>query len=216
MEPTHARPETADSLPSRGTEGSERGAAPPGDDALLLAVQARDDAALAELYDRYGRLAFGLAYRILGERGVAEDVVQEAFLNVWRRAGSFQTGRGGVRPWLHSIVHNLAIDRRRGRYRRELQDVPIESVTFSLEGSDDDPFVTVAGELDAARIREALTALPADQRQAIELAYFAGLTHQEIAERTETPLGTVKSRLRLGLHKLRAVLGGSALDSGRA
>ncbi|MGH2535754.1 MAG: sigma-70 family RNA polymerase sigma factor [Thermomicrobiales bacterium] len=205
MEPTHARQETADAA-----------ATPPGDDLLLLAVQARDDAALAELYDRYGRLAFGLAYRILGERGVAEDVVQEAFLNVWRRAGSFQTGRGGVRPWLLSIVHNLAIDRRRGRYRRELQDVPLESVTFALENTGDDPFVTVAGELDAARIHAALATLPLDQRQAIELAYFAGLTHQEIAERTETPLGTVKSRLRLGLHKLRAVLGDTVLDSGIA
>lgn len=202
MESTPARHQTA--------------AAPPGDDALLLAIQARDDAALGELYDRYGRPAFGLAYRILGERGGAEDVVQEAFLNVWRRAASFQTGRGGVRPWLLSIVHNLAIDRRRGRHRRELQDVPIETVTYSLESTDDDPFVAVASDLEAAQVHAALNALPADQRQAIELAYFAGLTHQEIAARTGTPLGTVKSRLRLGLQKMRAVLGDAAPDAGNA
>jgi RNA polymerase sigma-70 factor (ECF subfamily) len=123
VEPTPASPETAD-------------AASP-DDALLVAIQQRDEAALAALYDRYGRLAYALAYRILGERGAAEDVVQEAFLNVWRRAASFQAGRAGARPWLLSIVHNLAIDRRRGRFRHQLQDQPLDGVEFALPCHDD-------------------------------------------------------------------------------
>jgi RNA polymerase sigma-70 factor (ECF subfamily) len=184
-----------------------------GDGALLTAIQARDPDALGHLYDQYGRLAFALAYRMLGERGVAEDVVQEAFLNVWRRAESFQPGRGSVRSWLLSIVHNLAIDRRRGRYRRELSDLPLEVVDYSLEDAND-PFETVAESLAADQVRAALSALPDDQRQAIELAYFAGLTHHEIAERLDAPLGTVKGRLRLGLRKLRAVLGDAAFDAG--
>jgi RNA polymerase sigma-70 factor (ECF subfamily) len=176
------------------------------DEDVLAAVQARDDAALAELYDRYGRLAFGLAYRILGERGVAEDVVQEAFLAVWRRADSYRTDRGSVRGWLMSIVHNASIDRRRGRFKREQGDVALDELAFKLETDADETFATVAEGIVAEQVRRALTGLPEEQRQAIELAYFGGLTQQEIAVRTGTPLGTVKSRLRLGLHKLRGLL----------
>src|SRR5262249_35429565 len=110
------------------------------DDALLAAIQARDDEALAALYDRYGRLAFGLAYRMLGERGASEDVVQESFLNVWRRAAGFELGRGSARSWLMSIVHNLAIDRRRGRQRRMWTDVALDEVDALLETEEDDAF----------------------------------------------------------------------------
>jgi RNA polymerase sigma-70 factor (ECF subfamily) len=176
------------------------------DDALLIAIQARDDAALGELYDRYGRLALGVAYRILGERGVAEDVVQEAFLNVWRKASGYQPGRGSVRTWLLTIVHNLAIDRRRGRHRREMTDVQIDEVEYSLGSDDEELFSTVSGAIEAEQVRRAIAELPAEQRQPIVLAYFGGLTHQEIAEQTGTPLGTVKSRMRLGLQKLRTAL----------
>jgi RNA polymerase sigma-70 factor (ECF subfamily) len=177
------------------------------DDALMVAIQQRDDSALADLYDRYGRLAFALAYRLLGESATAEDVVQEAFLNVWRRASSFQPGRsGGAKPWLLSIVHNLAIDRRRGRFRRESDHVPLDNVAFSLQDDADDPFTAVAGTIAAEQVQAAMTVLSADQREAVELAYFSGLTHQEIADRTGAPLGTVKGRLRLGLHKLRDIL----------
>jgi RNA polymerase sigma-70 factor (ECF subfamily) len=177
------------------------------DDALMVAIQQRDDSALADLYDRYGRLAFALAYRLLGESATAEDVVQEAFLNVWRRASSFQPGRsGGAKPWLLSIVHNLAIDRRRGRFRRESDHVPLDNVAFSLEDDADDPFSAVAETIAAEPVQAAMTVLSADQREAVELAYFSGLTHQEIADRTGAPLGTVKGRLRLGLHKLRDIL----------
>jgi RNA polymerase sigma-70 factor (ECF subfamily) len=177
------------------------------DDALMVAIQQRDDSALADLYDRYGRVAFALAYRLLGESATAEDVVQEAFLNVWRRASSFQPGRsGGAKPWLLSIVHNLAIDRRRGRFRRESDHVPLDNVAFSLQDEADDPFTAVAGTIAAEQVQAAMTALSTDQREAVELAYFSGLTHQEIADRTGAPLGTVKGRLRLGLHKLRDIL----------
>jgi RNA polymerase sigma-70 factor (ECF subfamily) len=176
------------------------------DEDVLASVQGRDDGALAELYDRYGRLAFGLAYRILGERGVAEDVVQEAFLAVWRRAGSYRAERGSVRAWLMSIVHNAAIDRRRGRFKREQSDVALDDLAFMLESDAEETFATVAEGIVAEQVRRALAGLPDEQRQAIELAYFGGLTQQEIAARTGTPLGTVKSRLRLGLHKLRGLL----------
>ena len=176
------------------------------DEAVLAAIQQRDDAALGELYDRYGRLAFSLAYRILGERGVAEDVVQDAFLSVWRRASSFQAGRGSARSWLMSIVHNAAIDRRRGRYRREQSDVQLDDVDYRLATDAEETFAVVAEGIAAEQVRVALDELPSEQRQAIELAFFGGLTHQEIAERTATPLGTVKSRMRLGLRKLRTLL----------
>jgi RNA polymerase sigma-70 factor, ECF subfamily len=181
------------------------------DDALLAAIQARDHDALAELYDRYGRLAFGLAYRLLGERGLAEDVVQEAFLNVWRRAAGFEVGRGSARSWLMSIVHNLAIDRRRGRQRYTWTDVALDDVAGMLEAEDDDAFAIVSQSIEAERVQSALQLLPDEQRQAIAMAYFSGLTQQEIAEQTGSPLGTVKSRMRLGLRRMRVMLGEEVL-----
>jgi RNA polymerase sigma-70 factor (ECF subfamily) len=177
------------------------------DDALLVAIQACDHDALTALYDRYGRLAFGLAYRLLGERGIAEDVVQEAFLNVWRRAAGFEVGRGSARSWLMSIVHNLAIDRRRGRQRYTWTDVALDDVEGMLNDDDGDTFMIVSQTIEAERVQFALQALPDEQRHAISLAYFSGLTQQEIAERTGSPLGTVKSRMRLGLQRMRGILG---------
>lgn len=176
------------------------------DEELLADIRARDDSALAELYDRYGRMAFSLSYRILGERGVAEDVVQEAFLAVWRRAAGYTADRGAARSWLMAITHNLSIDRRRGRYRRELTDVQLDDVEFRLATGSEDVFSSVSSSIEADEIRVALRELPAEQRQAIELAFFGGLSHQEIADRTGTPLGTVKGRMRLGLRKLRTSL----------
>ena len=179
------------------------------DEGLLAAIQQGDEGALAELYDRYGRLAFGLAYRILGERGTAEDVVQEAYLAVWRRSTSFRADRGSARAWLMSIVHNAAIDRRRGRFKREQEAVPIDDLSFMLETGADDAFAVVSEQIEAEQIRTALGTLPTEQREAIELAYFGGFTQQEISDRTGTPLGTVKSRMRLGLQKLRSLLADS-------
>lgn len=191
------------------------GAAPPdggdpstwsSDESVVAAIGRRDDGALAALYDRYGRVAFALAYRVLGERGAAEDVVQEAFLSVWRYADRYRPERGVPRAWLMTIVHHAAIDRHRGRYKREQGAVPLDDVAFALESDGQDAFDAVAEGIDAERIREAVGSLPREQQEAIELAFFGGLTHQEISERTGTPLGTIKGRMRLGLGKLRTRL----------
>ena len=190
--------------------GGVPGAHPPGaepiDETLLARIAGGDSSALGELYDRYARIAIAVAYRVLGEHGAAEDVVQEAFLAIWRRVDSFDASRGTARSWLLTIVRNGAVDRRRGRHARTLQDATLDDVAFRLATPGEETFDTVATSVEAERVRNALATLPPDQREAIELAYFGGLTHQEIAQRTGTPLGTIKGRMRLGLHKLRASL----------
>ncbi|MCC6790966.1 MAG: sigma-70 family RNA polymerase sigma factor [Thermomicrobiales bacterium] len=178
----------------------------PSDEQLLASISRGESDALGVLYDRYARIAIAVAYRVLGEHGVAEDVVQEAFLAVWRRVDSFDATRGNVRSWLLTIVRNGAIDRRRGRHARALQDTALDDVAFRLATGGEETFEIVASSVEAERVREALSALPPEQREAIELAYFGGLTHQEIAQRTGAPLGTIKGRMRLGLHKLRGSL----------
>lgn len=180
------------------------------DGELLARVASGDDAALGVLYDRYGRLALGLAYRVLGDRGQAEDVVQEAFLSVWRRAATFDAQRGSARGWLTSIVHNAAIDRRRGRFRRQQDEVDIDDHAWRLTG--DDVWEDVSRTLDREQVRRALAEIPKEQRETLELAYFGGLTQVEIAERTGEPLGTVKSRARLGLRRLEGLLRGVYVD----
>jgi len=175
------------------------------DEDLLAALVARDASALEELYARYGRLAFALAVHITLAPEIAEEVVQEAFLAVWRGAGSYQAGRSSVRTWLLSITHHRAIDAVRRRAAR-VQQAPLEEAMAIGDPSVADVWAEVARSLDAAQLRRALGALPAEQRESIELAYFQGLTYPEIAERMNVPLGTVKSRLRLGLARLRALL----------
>lgn len=175
------------------------------DDRELLQAIARQDAdALVALFDRYNRLAFGLAYRILGDAFVAEEVVQDAFMSIWRNAASYDLSRGTVRTWLLTIVRNRAIDQLRGRFGRSQSDVDLDTVAPLLAAPDQ--WDDVLSEIQAVAVRAALTALPEEQRIAIELAYFEGLTHVEIAERLGIPLGTVKSRLRLGLQKLHDLL----------
>jgi RNA polymerase sigma-70 factor, ECF subfamily len=180
------------------------------DSDLIGLVGTGDGPALMTLYDRYNRQAFGLAFRILGDAATAEEVVQDAFLALWRNAKSFDTSRGGVRTWLLTIVHNRAIDRIRAAKSRG-STVEIEVADYA--GVTDDPWDVITDQLDGAQVREAVKELPAEQRTAIELAYFQGLTHQEIAERTDTPLGTVKGRLRLGLRKLATTLAPAFADS---
>jgi RNA polymerase sigma-70 factor (ECF subfamily) len=177
------------------------------DDALLTRISRGDAEALGLLYDRYNRMAIGVAYRVLGEHGASEDTVQEAFLAVWRRVDSFDPLRGTVRSWLLTIVRNGAVDRRRGRHGRALQDTTLDDVSFRLATDEEETFEIVAASVEAERVRDALNSLPPEQREAIELAYFGGLTHQEIAARTGAPLGTIKGRMRLGLHKLRQIIG---------
>jgi len=178
----------------RGDERTDR--------ALVAAVEARDADALANLYDRHVSRLLGLAYRILGETGEAEEVVQEVFLYVWRAASSFDAARGSVLAWLLVATRSRSIDRLRARRpaaRTELRKLDNLSETAS---GDDVEASSAAREWESA-CRAAVGELPDDQRKALELAYFEGLTHQEIAERTGAPLGTVKTRIRLGLMKLR-------------
>lgn len=160
--------------------------------------------ALDELYERYKTMSYSIAYRITNDATLAEDVVQDAFLGAWRNAARYVVGRGSVKTWLMSIVHHRAIDAvRRRRPTIELperEDVPPPSLRLP------DVWGEVSANLDAEVVRGALGALSDVQREAIELAYFSGLTQVEIAERTNTPLGTVKSRMRLGLLAMRREL----------
>lgn len=169
--------------------------------------------ALEELYDRYRTMAYSIALRITGDPGAAEDVVQDAFLGAWRNAARYERGRGSVKTWLLSIVHHRAVDAiRRRRPTVELpdrEDVPPAGLTMP------DLWPEVAAGLDREAVRSALAQLSDVQREAIELAYFGGLTQQEIATQTNTPLGTVKSRMRLGLLAMRRSLVGDGFVGDR-
>ena len=174
------------------------------DRAALARIAAGELAALEQLYDRYKTMAYSIAYRITNDPTLAEDVVQDAFLGAWRNASRYLEGRGSVKTWLLSIVHHRAIDAiRRRRPTTELPDIDAalpDALTLP------DVWAEVSASLDSVTVREALVALSDVQREALELAYFSGLTQQEIAERTGTPLGTVKSRMRLGLLAMRRAL----------
>ena len=176
----------------------------PGDDELIAAVARGDHPALLALYDRHGRVAYGLAYRILGEAGAAEEAVQDAYLRVWRRASTFDASRGGVRSWLLTIVHHCAID----LLRRRAGAPPVVAGLDEIADrrSVPDAWSEVSGRIESERVRTAVETLPGEQRRAIEMAFFDGLTHREIAERDGLPLGTVKGRLRLGLRRLQGLL----------
>lgn len=181
----------------------------PADDAdreVLALITAGQLDALQELYDRYRTMAYSIALRITADASLAEDVVQDAFLGVWRNASRYVEGRGSVKTWLLSIVHHRAVDAvRRRRPTTELperEDVPPPALTLP------DIWQEVSAGLDREAILAALATLSEVQREAIELAYWGGLTQQEIADRTGTPLGTVKSRVRLGLLAMRRALTG--------
>jgi len=174
---------------------------------LMRQVAAGEIGGLETLYDRYHSMAYALALRITTETGLAEDVVQDSFLGVWRNASRYAEAKGSVRGWLLAIVRHRAIDAmRRQRASVAIGEEADEAVPTALTLPDIWP--EVAGRLDAEQIRRAMTALPPAQRDVIELAYFDGLTQREIAERTHAPLGTVKSRIRLGLASLRDQLVG--------
>jgi RNA polymerase sigma-70 factor (ECF subfamily) len=172
------------------------------DSALVSRIEGRDADALAALYDRHASRLMGLAHRILGDTGEAEEVLQEVFLYVWRSAASFDATRGTVLAWLLVVARSRAIDRVRSRplssrgARRDLEEIS------NKPGSQDVEADSVSRQWESL-CRSAIADLPADQRRVLELAYYGGLTHQEIADETATPLGTVKTRVRLGLMKLR-------------
>lgn len=159
---------------------------------------------LADLYDQHGALAFALAYRIVRDRGVAEDVVQDAFLALWRNAHRYDPSRASMRSWLCRIVRNRAIDRLRGTSGRQRNDQSLDALTSICSSSD---VVSDVIHRDEARaVVAALAALPAAQREAIELAYYGGYSQSEIAAMTARPLGTIKGRTRLAMRSLAAAL----------
>ena len=176
------------------------------DQALLARVSGGDAAALRTLYDVCAGRAMSIAYRVLGSRSEAEEVVQETFVQVWRQAASYDAGRGGAMAWIATIVRSRALDRLRSRAASE------RAVARSEDDPDAQPTAPAPAEVAAqrelrAQVMAALAALPVEQRSAIELAYYEGLSHSEIAARLGDPLGTVKTRVRLGLAKLASVLG---------
>ncbi len=177
------------------------------DEELMERVAANDADAFEVVLERHADAAFALAYRICGRRSVAEDIAQEAFLSVWRSGARYDRGRGSVRTWTLGIVHNRAVDalRRSGAHdRRRASDEGIEETLEAPERTESQ----AVEKATSREIRGALGGLPPDQRRVIELAYFGGFTHVEIASMLGAPVGTVKGRMRLGLHKLREQLQG--------
>jgi RNA polymerase sigma-70 factor (ECF subfamily) len=173
------------------------------DQALLERVAAKDSQALADLYDRYAPVALALAGRILGDRSEAEDVLQVVFTRVWTDAARYDPAKGSPTSWVLSWVRNGAIDRL--RRREALQRATLHSISHAPPGHDDSHGHEASAE-DKERLKQAVASLPADQRQVIELAYFEGLSQTQIAQRLGEPLGTVKTRVRLGMNKLRQAL----------
>jgi RNA polymerase sigma-70 factor (ECF subfamily) len=169
---------------------------------LVARIGQGSEEALGELYDRYHRQCFSFAIRILGSERDAEDALQETFVRVWRHAGRFDAVRGGVTTWLFSIVRNLCVDElRKRRLRAPAGDVYSMDIPDDAR-TDDHVERAVLGE----QVRDALRSLPSDQRRAIELVYYQGLTSQEVGNLLDTPPGTVRSRLRLGLLRLSSIM----------
>ena len=173
------------------------------DEALLALVAHGDEPALAEIYDRYGRVAYGLALRVVRDQALAEDAVQEAFLTVWRTSGSFLAERAKASTWILTLVHRRAVDVVRREERRRADALEPDQETGSeTRAADDEASLSERRRV----VQEALRQLPDEQREALELAYYGGLTQSELAERLAVPLGTVKSRMFTGLSKLRDLL----------
>jgi RNA polymerase sigma-70 factor (ECF subfamily) len=176
------------------------------DEDVMQLVRRGDARAFEVIYERHSAAAFSLAYRMMGTRAGAEDVTQEAFLSMWRSGARYDRARGSVRTWVLGIVHHRAIDALRRATvhdRRRAGDEGIEERFEARERTE----AEAARREEAGIVRSALSALPADQVQVIELAYFGGFTHTEIAEILDAPVGTIKGRMRLGLKKMRAQLG---------
>jgi RNA polymerase sigma-70 factor (ECF subfamily) len=183
---------------------------PLADEELMQLVRRGIAPAFEVLYERHSSAAFSLAYRIVGTRNGAEDVSQEAFLSMWRTGARYDSARGSVRTWLLGIVHNRAIDflrRTAVHAKRRASDEGMEERFEAPERTD----AEAARRDDARTVRAAIHTLPVEQSKVIELAYFGGFTHTEIAEMLEAPVGTVKGRMRLGLQKLRDQLGEGAV-----
>jgi RNA polymerase sigma-70 factor (ECF subfamily) len=178
------------------------------DEELMQLVRAGDAQAFEIVFDRHSGAAFSLAYRMCGRQAMAEDIVQEAFVSMWRSGARYDATRGSVRTWVLSVVRNRTIDAFRRESAKGSRDVSEEGLAERMAA----PELTdteVERRDEARQVRKALVELPPDQRQVIELAYFGGFTHSQIADMLELPSGTVKGRMRLGLTKMRLALGDS-------
>ncbi len=183
------------------------------DEALLSAIARGDVLAMDSLYQRYSRILYSLAYRMVADHQIAEDLIQDAFLSVWRRSTSFSPQAGAARSWLISILHHRAIDYlRRVRRRSNIQEAPLDEVELDETTAVSDVWDEAWRSVQSSQVRAALMQIPPEQRLVIELAYFQGWTHTEIAEGTLTPLGTVKARMRLGLNHLKRALLEQGID----
>jgi RNA polymerase sigma-70 factor, ECF subfamily len=176
------------------------------DEELMQLVRQGDPRAFELVYDRHGGAAFSLAYRMVGDRAAAEDITQEAFLSMWRSRVRYQPERGSVRTWVLGIVHHRAIDGLRRNLVHQRRRASAEGIEERHEAAERTE-VEAARREEARSVRAAMDTLPEQQLQVIELAYFGGFTHTQIAEMLEMPVGTVKGRMRLGLEKLRRQLG---------
>jgi RNA polymerase sigma-70 factor (ECF subfamily) len=177
------------------------------DEAVVLLMARSEESALAELYDRFGRVAWGLALRILRDEALAEDAVQDAFLTAWRTAHRFVPERASARTWLLTLVHRRAVDVVRRQERRRAE--PLEHAPEPAARAADDAAIL---RLERERVQAALAQLPDREREAIELAYYGGFTQSELAERLGQPLGTIKSRMFSGLARLRELLAEPAAE----
>ena len=177
------------------------------DEALVLLAARSEQTALAELYDRYGRLAYGLAVRVLRDEALAEDAVQEAFLAVWRAAPRFVPERGRASTWILTLVHRRAVDLVRREERRRADSLAAAPEHGGAAADED-----VVLRLQRQRVQQALGLLPDPQREALELAYYGGFTQSELAERLGQPLGTIKSRMFAGLTRMRELLGEPGME----
>jgi len=176
------------------------------DEDLMQLMRQGDAQAFEVIYERHANAAFSLAYRMTGRRGAAEDVVQEAFLSLWRSGARYDRTRGSVRTWVLGMVHNRAIDSLRRNLRHDTRRASDEGIEERFEAKERTDLQAAHSE-EAAEVRSALDTLPEEQSKAIALAYFGGFSHSEIATMLELPIGTVKGRIRLGLEKLRGELG---------
>ena len=172
---------------------------------MISLIEGSDAQAFAALYDRHSRAAYSLAYRMMGERQAAEDLVQDVFLKVWRASESYRAERGSMRTWVLSIVHNQGIDQLRSSASRRRTQEKVEASASKSQPSE--AFSESWRNSQREQVREALKTLPKEQLKTLELAYFSGYTHVEIAELLDVPLGTVKGRMRLGLKKMRDYFG---------
>jgi len=179
------------------------------DEALVALAARSEQAALGELYDRYGRAAYGLALRVLRDESLAEDAVQDAFLSVWRTASRFVPERGTASTWILTLVHRRAVDVVRREQRRRTDPLERAPEPISGGGVEEEAWVRLQRE----RVQAALSQLPDQQREALELAYYGGFTQSELAERLGQPIGTIKSRMFAGLARLRELLADPGMET---